>query len=251
MTGKEFQLGTTNEELENKKQSTSGARLWMSGPAKLVDECFSLVMRLLPQSNFDDADDNHAVCLLTDGRYIKWSYMSDERVRGELDLPLPGVWTKMSVKECVQAITVASRRAEPWPNNSQPRQLLTKLAGEVAHMLLTAPPGLGVGSYHAPELVAASRALQEVDQVSHEEVPPPPPPGSHNSELFPELDTQVFDDDLRDAVNACEADYGGQTEHDADTQEDDDDKKEAEEDDADDSDSDAKGIARHSLSLST
>ena len=41
----------------------------------------------------------------------------------------------MSVDECVQAITVASQAAESWPNNSQPRQLLTKLAGEVAHRL--------------------------------------------------------------------------------------------------------------------
>ena len=176
--------------------------------------------------------------------------MSDERVCVELGLPPPGVWAKTSVDECVDAITVASRRVALVYDNSQARQLLAKLCREVAHRQLQEgcgfaggaseeDPGVtagssqrGVGSSQAPELQAASRALQEVGQVSHEEVPPPPPPGSHNSELFPELDTQVFDDDLRDAVNACEADYGGQTEHDADTQEDDDDKKEAEEDDA-------------------
>ena len=90
---------------------------------------------LLPQSNFDDANDNHAVCRLANGTDIKWGYMSDERVHEELGLPLPEVWAKMSVGECVQAITAASRRAEPWPNNSQPRQLLTKLAGEVADRL--------------------------------------------------------------------------------------------------------------------
>ena len=87
-------------------------------------------------------------------------------------------------------------------------------------------------------------------QVSYEEVPPPPPPGSHNSELFPELDSQVVDKDLRDAVNAVmeasaedrararesegEVDYGGQEEDQADTQEEDDDKKEEEESEADD-----------------
>ena len=102
-------------------------------------------------------------------------------------------------------------------------------------------------------------------QVSHEEVPPPPPPGSHNSELFPELDSQVVDEDLRDTVKPVteastedrgrarecksEVDYGGQTEHEADTHEEDDDKKKAEEDEADDSDSDTKGIARLFLSI--
>ena len=69
-------------------------------------------------------------------RDIKWGYMSDERVCDELGLPLPGAWATMPVDECVQAITAASHAATPWPNNSQPRQLLTKLAGEVAHRLL-------------------------------------------------------------------------------------------------------------------
>ena len=46
-----------------------------------------------------------------------------------------------------------------------------------------------------------------------------------------------------------EVDYGGQTEHEADTHEEDDDKKKTEEDEADDSDSDTKGIARLFLSI--
>ena len=46
-----------------------------------------------------------------------------------------------------------------------------------------------------------------------------------------------------------EVDYGGQTEHEADTHEEDDDKKKAEEDEEDDSDSDTKGIARLFLSI--
>ena len=94
-----------------------------------------MVTRLLPQSNFDDANDNHAVCRLANGEKKKWAYMSDERVHEELGLPLPGAWAKMSAVERVQAIAVACHAAAPWPNNSQPRQLLTKLAGEVAHRL--------------------------------------------------------------------------------------------------------------------
>ena len=90
---------------------------------------------LLPQSNFDDANDNHAVCRLANGEKNKWAYISDECVHEELGLPLPGAWAKMSAVECVQAIAVACHAAAPWPNNSQPRQLLTKLAGEVAHRL--------------------------------------------------------------------------------------------------------------------
>ena len=134
--GKEFQLGTTDDISANPKPSTSGARLYMTGPEKLVHECFSIVMGLLPQSDFDDRNNNHAVCRLADGRNIKWGYMSDERVHEELGLPVPGAWAKMSAEECAQAIAVASLAAAPWPNNSQPRQLLTKLAREVAHKML-------------------------------------------------------------------------------------------------------------------
>ena len=129
-------MGTTNEERENKKPSTSGARLYMTGPEKLVHECFSIVVGLLPQSDFDDSNNNRAVCRLANGIDIRWGYMSDARVYDELGLPSPGVWAKMPVDERVQAITAASQAAAPWPNNSQPRQLLTKLAGEVAHRLL-------------------------------------------------------------------------------------------------------------------
>ena len=100
---REFRVGTTDE--EGDKPSTSGARLYMTGPEKLVHECFSIVVGLLPQSDFDDRNNNHAVCCLADGRNIKWGYMSDARVCDELGLPRPGVWAKMSVDECVQAIT--------------------------------------------------------------------------------------------------------------------------------------------------
>ena len=100
---REFRVGTTDE--EGDKPSTSGARLYMIGPEKLVHECFSIVKGVLPQSDFDDRNNNHAVCCLADGRNIKWGYMSDARVCDELGLPRPGVGAKMSVDECVQAIT--------------------------------------------------------------------------------------------------------------------------------------------------
>ena len=132
--GKSFQVGTTDE--EGGKPSTSGARLYMTGPEKLVHECFSIVVGLLPQSDFDDRNNNHAVCRLADGRNIKWGYMSDERAHEELGLLVPGAWAKMSAEECAQAIAVASLAAAPWPDNSQPRQLLNKLAGEAAYKML-------------------------------------------------------------------------------------------------------------------
>ena len=169
--GKSFQVGTTDE--ENDKPSTSGARLYMTGLEKLVHRCFSIVVGLLPQSDFDDRDNNHAVCHLADGRNIKWGCMPDAHVYDELGLPSPGLWAKMLVDERVQAITTASRRAEPWPNNSQPRQLLTKLAGEVAHRLLQEgcvfaggaseeDPGVSAGSSQS---VAASY-LESMDGLS-------------------------------------------------------------------------------------
>ena len=151
--GKAFQLGTTDEISANPKPSTSGARLYMTGPEKLVHECFSIVMGLLPQSVFDDRNNNHAACRLADGRNIKWGYMSDERVHEELGLPLPGAWAKMSAVECVQAIAVACHAAAPWPNNSQPRQLLTKLAGEVAHRLLQEGCDFAGGAYCCARLL--------------------------------------------------------------------------------------------------
>ena len=62
-------------------------------------------------------------------------------------------------------------------------------------------PGVFAGSSQAPEVLAASRAIQEVLQISDEE-PQPPPLGSHNSELFPELDSQTIPQDMREKVSA-------------------------------------------------
>ena len=80
--GKEFQLGTTD--VGKDKLSTSGARLYMTGPEDLVHRCFSIVVGLLPQRDFDDSDNNHVVCRLANGKDIKWGYVSDARVYDEL-----------------------------------------------------------------------------------------------------------------------------------------------------------------------
>ena len=74
---------------------------------------------------------------------------------------------------------------------AMPAQLADHLQGDPRAQL-------AITSRVIPELQAASRALQEVAEVSHEEAPPPPPPGSHNSELFPELDSQVVPHDMRE-----------------------------------------------------
>ena len=97
-----FQLGTTDE--GSNKPSSSGARLWMSGPEMLVAEAFCKVVRLLPQDSFDDRDTNYAQCRLTDGKLVRWAAMSDERVHNTLGLPFASTWATMPLKEQVKAI---------------------------------------------------------------------------------------------------------------------------------------------------
>ena len=61
--------------------------------------------------------------------------------------------------------------------------------------------GPGVSAGLPLEVLAASRSMQDVLEISDEE-PPPPPLGSHNSELFPELDSQHIPVDMREQVSA-------------------------------------------------
>ena len=95
--GGSFQVGITDEGPH--KTSSSGARLWMSGKAALVSECFSEVVRLLPQSDFDDADENVGQCVLTDGQTVKWCSMSEEKVKETLGLPEANVMAQMTLKQ--------------------------------------------------------------------------------------------------------------------------------------------------------
>ena len=95
--GGTFQVGITDEGPH--KASSSGARLWMSGTAALVPACFSQVVRLLPQSDFDDAPENHGKTKLSDGQLVKWCAMSEEQVREALGLPTAAAMAKMSLQQ--------------------------------------------------------------------------------------------------------------------------------------------------------
>jgi hypothetical protein len=71
--------------------------LYLRGPDKLVEECFNVVLRLLPQQDFDDdAESNFAVCTLQDGRRIRRAAMTHEAVLAELGLPDHGAWQKLT-----------------------------------------------------------------------------------------------------------------------------------------------------------
>ena len=107
--GASFQLGTTDEGLH--KPSTSGARLWMSGPDSLVVEAFNKVVRLLPQDTFDDADMNYAQCRLANGQLVPWAAQSNERVHITLGLAFPSKWVAMSVEGQAKAIQAKQVRS--------------------------------------------------------------------------------------------------------------------------------------------
>ena len=113
--GASFQVGITDE--GRHKTSSSGARLWISGKETLVSECFSEVVRLLPQSDFDDSDDNHGQCILTDGQKVKWCSMSEERVMEALGLPEANVMAQMTLQQQSKAAHVLLPRVSlrcPW-----------------------------------------------------------------------------------------------------------------------------------------
>ena len=78
--------------------------------------------------------------------------------------------------------------------------VLTTLAAEVAHRLLRESPGVSAGLSKAPEVAVASRAMQQVIEVNAADEPPPPSLGSHNAELYPELDSQAIPEDMRGQI---------------------------------------------------
>ena len=102
-----FICGITHE--GKHKPSSSGARLYLRGPDKLVEECFNVVLRLLPQQDFDDdAESNFAVCTLQDGRRIRWAAMTHEAVLAELGLPDQGAWQKLTTQQKSKADRAAA-----------------------------------------------------------------------------------------------------------------------------------------------
>jgi hypothetical protein len=70
-----------------------------------------------------------------------------------------------------QAIAAASEKAQVWPNNSQPRQVLVRLAADVAQAMLVdagvfaAPSGdlPPMPASSVPEVDTAMQVLREVD----------------------------------------------------------------------------------------
>ena len=76
------------------------------------------------------------------------------------------------------------------------------MAAEVANRLVQEGSGVSAGLSQAPEVQEACRVLQDLVDVSGAEEPPPPAMGSHNSELFPELDSQAIPEDMQAKVSA-------------------------------------------------
>ena len=75
--------------------------------------------------------------------------------------------------------------------------VLTALAAEVAHSLLQEGSDVSEEPSQAPEVVVASRAMQQVSEVNEL---PQPSMGSHNAEQFPELDSQAIPEDMREEI---------------------------------------------------
>ncbi|MFY7907832.1 MAG: hypothetical protein ACOVO0_16985, partial [Burkholderiaceae bacterium] len=110
---KQFQCGVTDE--GNSKKSTSGARLYLTGPPREVSACFNLLISMLPQSDFDNSKDNVAMCLLKDGRSVKWAGMAEAAVFEELGLPPD--WARRSNKlkrEATLRRSSSSSCSEAW-----------------------------------------------------------------------------------------------------------------------------------------
>ena len=91
---------------------------------------------MLPQSDFDDSTSNPVQCDLGNGRVVKWAAMALEAVKAELGVPAN--WHDLDTGPKSDVIVAASRRAEVWPNNSHPRELLVQLAAEVARGMVVA-----------------------------------------------------------------------------------------------------------------
>ena len=113
---------------------------------------------MLPQSDFDDSTSNPVQCELGNGRVVKWAAMAPAAVRAELGVPAN--WRDLDARQKSAVIVAASKKAEVWPNNSHPRELLVQLAAEVAREMVAAggqhgEPGVCAGS-SASSLAASS-----------------------------------------------------------------------------------------------
>jgi len=110
--GHAFSCGITDE--GRTKASSSGGRLYMQRECKLEDSnckgdrelenCFNLVLGLLPQQDLADSDYNRAFCTLKYGRRIRWAAMSHDAVFYELGLRSQVYWQNLSTKKKSEAV---------------------------------------------------------------------------------------------------------------------------------------------------
>ena len=97
--GKSYSCGITDQ-----GKCRPCARVYLRGPDELLEECFNLVLGLLPHqdSNTDEVP-SHAMCTLQDGRSIRWAAMTHDAVLSELALPSQVTWHKLSTQQKSEA----------------------------------------------------------------------------------------------------------------------------------------------------
>lgn len=174
--GGTYQCGVTDDGSRD-KPSSSGARLYLTGPHKEVGSTFNIIVSLCPQADFDGGIHNPAQAQLSDGRFVPYAAMSEEQVLKELALVsvTRWPWNKLTLEQKAQAIQVASAQARVWPNNSQPRMFLAKLSTEVANERLQQEElaGVSAASSSVADTAEVATALNALKQVSLQLRPSP------------------------------------------------------------------------------
>ena len=109
--GRAFSCGIDDEV---HKVSSSGARLYMRSPLEEcncegnheLENCFNLVLGLLPQQDLDDSAYNRATCRLKlkYGGIVRWAAMSNDAVFQELGLRSQVYWQNLSATGKSEAV---------------------------------------------------------------------------------------------------------------------------------------------------
>ncbi len=93
---------------------------------------------LLSEGDFDAGPAGFR-CTLADGRQVEWGTPPGQRTeslediaRGEMGIPPVAEWDNLSLDEKKSWVRVAQGNAEPWPLNSQVREVLAAIICKVA-----------------------------------------------------------------------------------------------------------------------
>jgi hypothetical protein len=128
-TKRGYQIGVTDFR-DKQNKSTSGARLYVMGPAaegELI-EVLLTVGSLLSESDFDSGPAGFR-CKLSDGMEVDWGMRvghteEDRDVKAMLELPDVAGSLKMEKQEIRDILEVALQKAKRWPNNSRVQETL-------------------------------------------------------------------------------------------------------------------------------